>query len=420
MLIIRTGNLPSTDLPASDSSTMQSTAEIIRSFNAGRDTERLAMKYQNMQSSPFSFLRGTCHLFHAQLPITQVLAKAPATWLCGDLHLENFGSYKGDNRLAYFDQNDFDETALAPCTWDALRLATSVLVASHPRKGNSSPNIALAKAFLKAYSDTLAEGKVRWIERDTADGPIRELLNSVRQRTRADFLELRTEVHRRHRRIRLDGRKALPASEEQREHIFTFMEKFAAEQEHPEFFSPLDVARRIAGTGSLGVDRYVILIHGKGSPDGNYLLDLKQALPSAPAAYSKITQPTWKNEAERIVTIQRQAQAIPMAFLNPVLLNNNAYILRCLQPSEDRISLRLKPRMQPANALLLQDMGRITAWAHLRSSGRRGAAIADELMEFGASQNWQKELLEVATVCYQQTLQDWQEFRHACDDGFFA
>ena len=31
----------------------------------------------------------------------------------------------------------------------------------------------------------------------------------------------------------------------------------------------LDVARRIAGTGSLGVERYAILVEGKGSPDIN-------------------------------------------------------------------------------------------------------------------------------------------------------
>jgi len=45
------------------------------------------------------------------------------------------------------------------------------------------------------------------------------------------------------------------------------------------------VARRIAGTGSLGVERYVLLIEGKGSPDGNYLLDLKQALPAVLRAH---------------------------------------------------------------------------------------------------------------------------------------
>ncbi|HEY2187158.1 MAG TPA: DUF2252 family protein, partial [Caldimonas sp.] len=82
--------------------------QILR-YNAGRDPERLAMKYRNMRGDAFIFLRATCHLFYAALPSEAVLRKAPAAWACGDLHVENFGSYKGDNRLVYFDLNDFDE-----------------------------------------------------------------------------------------------------------------------------------------------------------------------------------------------------------------------------------------------------------------------------------------------------------------------
>ena len=56
---------------------------------------------------------------------------------------------------------------------------------------------------------------------------------------------------------------------------------FAATQPNPKFFEVLDIACRIAGTGSLGVERFVVLVEGKGSPDGNYLLDIKEAKPSA-------------------------------------------------------------------------------------------------------------------------------------------
>ena len=88
----------------------------IQAYNSNRDAERLAMKYRKMRADPFVFLRGTCHLFYERLAGLDIDLKAPATWVCGDLHLENFGSYKGDNRLAYFDINDFDEAALAPCS----------------------------------------------------------------------------------------------------------------------------------------------------------------------------------------------------------------------------------------------------------------------------------------------------------------
>src|ERR1039458_9125760 len=84
-------------------------ADVIARFNAGRDPERLAMKYRAMRTNAFIFLRGTCHLFYAGLPDVPLLRDAPAAWACGDLHLQNYGSYKGDDRLVYFDINDFDE-----------------------------------------------------------------------------------------------------------------------------------------------------------------------------------------------------------------------------------------------------------------------------------------------------------------------
>ncbi|NTV09837.1 MAG: DUF2252 family protein, partial [Zoogloea sp.] len=102
----------------------------IQRYNQGRDPERLALKFRALADNPFSFLRGTCHLFYLRLAPAAVLDAAPAAWICGDLHIENFGSYKGDNRLVYFDMNDFDEAILAPCTLEVVRLLSSILVAA--------------------------------------------------------------------------------------------------------------------------------------------------------------------------------------------------------------------------------------------------------------------------------------------------
>ena len=260
---------------------MVDVVETIRSFNAGRDPQRLAMKYRNLRESPFVFLRGTCHLFYDRLPNEPLFRRAPMVWSCGDLHLENFGSYKGDNRLVYFDINDFDEATLAPATWDIVRLLASVLVAVDMLHATPGQALRLCMAFVQAYGDELTGGKARWVERETAQGLVRDLLESLKGRSRVDFLDRRTERKRRRRVIRCDGRHALPASDAQRARVTELINAFASEQPNPAFFNVLDVARRIAGTGSLGVDRYVILVEGKGSPDGNYLLDLKQALPSA-------------------------------------------------------------------------------------------------------------------------------------------
>src|SRR5215470_1126876 len=84
----------------------------IRRYNEGRDPERLRLKYRAMAKSAFAFLRGTCHLFWEDWDGGQALDRTPLAWACGDLHVENFGAFKGDNRLDYYDLNDFDEAAL--------------------------------------------------------------------------------------------------------------------------------------------------------------------------------------------------------------------------------------------------------------------------------------------------------------------
>ena len=146
----------------------------IQAYNAGREPERLQMKYDRLRDSSFAFLRGACHLFHARLPATGVLKSAPPAWVCGDLHLENFGSYKAANGLVYFDINDFDEALLAPASWDMAHLLTSLWLANDAWKLKAAQLRELGSATLAAYADALAEGKPYWVERDTAQGLVRD------------------------------------------------------------------------------------------------------------------------------------------------------------------------------------------------------------------------------------------------------
>ena len=84
----------------------------LTAYNRGLLREMLPMKYEAMAENAFRFYRGTCHLFYEDLVVADPLPFSPQVWICGDLHLENFGSYKGDNKLLYFDLNDFDEGLL--------------------------------------------------------------------------------------------------------------------------------------------------------------------------------------------------------------------------------------------------------------------------------------------------------------------
>lgn len=391
----------------------------IQQYNAGRDPERLALKYTRMRTDPFVFLRGTCHLFYARLPTRGIFKSAPPVWCCGDLHLENFGSYKGDNRIAYFDLNDFDEAALAPATWDLVRLLASLRVGAGSLGLRPLAAEALCTAFLSAYAGALAGGKAYWVEPQTAQGLVRTLLDGLRDRKRAAFLDSRTQRRGPQRRLRVDGRKALPASEAQRAMVTAFMEAFAQTQHNPGFYAVRDVARRIAGTGSLGVERYVVLVEGKGSPDGNYLLDLKQALPSSLVPHLKTEQPRWGTQAERVVAAQRRIQAVSMAFLQPVLLQGQPCVLRGLQPVEDRVSLDgARQRMADIRGVVTA-MGQMVAWGQLRSAGRQGSAIADELIAYGQRGKWQAKLQAAAADMALQTLRDAAEYNAAFDDGAF-
>ncbi|MGO4609580.1 DUF2252 domain-containing protein [Variovorax sp. 2RAF20] len=400
---------------------MLNVAKTIRSFNAGRDPERLVMKYANLRANPFVFLRGTCHLFYDRLPADTLFTKAPAAWLCGDAHLENFGSYKGDNRLAYFDLNDFDEAALAPVTWELVRFLSSILVAGGSLRATPDDSNALCKVFLEGYAGALALGKARWVERDTASGLVHELLATLKARTRAAFLDKRTERKNGGRRIRRDGEHALRADRAGRERAARLIDAFAASQDNPGFFRVLDVARRIAGTGSLGMERYVVLVEGKGSPDGNYLLDLKQATSSSLVPHLKIRQPAWPSQAHRVVAIQRRMQAVSMAFLHPIVDGKSSYVLRDLQPSEDRVSLDVRRTGLGQVSGVIEEMGQLMAWAHLRSSGRQGSAIADELIDFGTSaRSWRRDLLDAAHQCAAQVENDWRAYCQAHDAGKMA
>jgi uncharacterized protein (DUF2252 family) len=392
-------------------------AERIHQFNAGRDLERLALKYRAMRASAFAFLRGTCHLFYEELPESGLLRNAPLVWVCGDLHLENFGSYKADNRLVYFDLNDFDEAVLAPCTWDLLRLLTSVLVGGSTLGLTKTQAKALCQRFLDAYVAAIQDGKARWVERETARSMVKELLDSLQRRKRKAFLNSRTARVKGQRRIHVDGKRALEITAADRAWLEAFMRTFAKKQPDPKFFRLIDAARRIAGTGSLGVDRYALLVEGKGSPDGNYLLDLKQTLPSALGPRLTWKQPKWETEAHRVVALQRRQQAISVAFLTPVTIGRVSYVLRELQPVEDRVALGdWDGHLERLEEVMLT-MGHLVAWAQLRSGGRERSATADQLIEYWSKRSRVERLLGLALECTERVEQDWKDYCRAYDKG---
>lgn len=387
--------------------------EMIRSFNSQRDPQLVSQKYRKMRKNAFAFFRGTCHLFYQDLPIKSSFSFAPPVWICGDLHLENFGTYKSDDRQIYFGIDDFDEGNLASCTWDIARLLTSILLAVDSLEFDRSDGDRLMRVCLNSYVNTLSAGKTGAICEDNARGIVADLLETLSHRKRRDLLEERTILSKDRRQLKFDDLKILEISKQQKNRVAQAIKNWARDREDRNFFEVLDVGFRVAGTGGLGLDRYLILVEGKGSPERNYLLDLKQQQPSALAPYLIQSQPQWKNQATRVMQVQKLVQPAPPALLAAIDFNGGSYLLRELQPTQDKIELKIDQISLNQLEKLIETISQVVAFAHLHSSGKMGAVIDRDLIQFGQNLGWHQELLNYATNYARQVRVDYQDFRKA-------
>jgi uncharacterized protein (DUF2252 family) len=388
----------------------------IQTFNRGRSERILPLKYAKLRKNAFAFFRGTCHLFYQHLPQQLTTAPAPIVWICGDLHLENFGTYKGDDREIYFGINDFDEGALAPCTWDVLRLLTSIFLAADSLNVDLSDAKKLARTYLSHYVNTLKLGTAETITETNADGLVKALLKKLRQRKRRDFLAERTELIGERRHLKFDDPdKLLKIPADRAKLVTQAIENWASTQPDPDFYEVLDVGFRLAGIGSLGLDRYLILVAGKGSPDRNYLLDFKQQPSSALQPYLT-GQPTWPNHATRVQRVQELVQSAPPALMAAIEFDNSSYLLRELQPTQDKVTLKTDEIDLGQLERLIVTISRVTASAHLHGCGKLGAASTADLIAYGYDLTWQQDLLNYARDYARQVQLDYRAFCQATED----
>jgi len=394
--------------------------DLIVQVNRGRLPQLLQRKFDAMAEDRFVFLRATAMLGHRAVDFA-ALPAAPLGWVCGDLHLQNFGCFRGVNRLVYFDLNDFDEAARLPVSVDLLRFLGSIYTAAPGMGLERTAASAMVQLALGAYAAALVRGKAFWLERETASGPIGALLKQASTRKRRSLLGSRTFVIGSRRQAKVDGVRylAVPGGAAIRAHIGNALEDLARHFGNREFFELRDVAFRVAGMGSLGVQRYVALVRGKADPDRNALIDFKKAVPSAAAqALPHHEQPRWSSEAARVVGVQDICQAASPAYLCAVILGKTAFVVRELQPVEDKVALA--PLAQRINQLddTLQSMARLAAYAQLRSAGRMGAAAVDDLIDFGQQvQQRPRRWLEAARAIDAANSAAFATFRSAWQSG---
>jgi uncharacterized protein (DUF2252 family) len=128
-------------------------------------------------------------------------------------------------------------------------------------------------------------------------------------------------------------------------------------------------------------------------------------------------QPNWKNAAERVVTLQRKMQAVSPALLAPLRLGNRSFVLKEIQPSEDRLALAAWEGKFRRLENVVISMGGLVASSHLRTAAWRGAASRDELRDFAIAQPWKRELTQLANSVKARIGVQWKQFSVAYDQG---
>jgi hypothetical protein len=156
-----------------------------------------------MAADPFAFYRGSACLFYAdvaELEDRWADERTSRVWIQGDLHAENFGTYMDGDGVLIFDVNDFDEAYIGHFTWDVTRFAASMALLGW-RKAISDADISrLAEQYVRAYLDQVhwfvrqADDRSFSLRLDTTEGPVHQVLELAKLRTRVGLLDGITET----------------------------------------------------------------------------------------------------------------------------------------------------------------------------------------------------------------------------------
>ncbi len=239
----------------------------------------LARKHQRMSESPFAFLRGALPFFGAALKEDPSLLRGLEGQgrLVGDLHLENFGTWRTAGGQVVFDINDLDAAGQGPLGFDLLRLGTSLLLARGDL-GVSGPEVlGLLDALLEGYR----AGRGGSPRREPA--AVAQLKKEARAQSQGKLIEKRVDDSG--VRLKRDPEKTPEASVAWLKAVPAMVAEWAdglADPPGAAVLEVLDGVQRVMGTGSLGIPRLLVLLRGDGA--GRWLLDVKAGSPAAAEA----------------------------------------------------------------------------------------------------------------------------------------
>lgn len=330
----------------------------------------LALKHQRMRESAFPFLRGTFYRWSVLYrEVCPDLASAPTLLAVGDLHIENFGTWRDAEGRLIWGINDFDEACPMPYTIDLVRLATSALLAKRDEALSIGARKAAA-AILTGYRRAIDSGTGRAFVLEERHPELRAMATGE-ERDPVRFW------------AKMSGFRTANPPREVRGLIARGL---------PEDCRPPRYVHRIAGLGSLGRPRYV----GIGQSDGG--LVAREAKAMLPAVYAGLGAGAKTYYAAIVKRAVRAA--------DPFLAAEQGWLLRRLAPHCTRIELDDLPKRHDER-LLLEAMGAETANVHL-GSPEALAGIRRDLKRRGG--DW---LRDAASRMAEATLKDWKDWRAA-------
>ena len=291
-------------------------------------------KHKKMQKNPFAFLRATYWRWaETVLDVCPGLKTAPKVLAVGDIHLENFGTWRDVEGRLIWGVNDFDEAAEMPYALDLVRLATSTLLA-HGKQG--APADAIARAILSGYrrgleapSAIVLDRKYRWL---------RKLLVVTVERRR-DFWK------------KIESEKPVKAPPRYHKVLQASMPKPGL---------ALSTARRTAGAGSLGRPRWIALADWNG---GKVVREAKAVVPSA--WYRAHANADARIRCGDIAAGRYRAP-------DPWYSAADGIVVRRLSPNNRKVEAD-DPAMQTVSERVLEAMGRELAAVHLGVTDHRQA-----------------------------------------------
>jgi uncharacterized protein (DUF2252 family) len=395
----------------------------------GRVPALIPIKYDRMAASPFGFYRGAVPVMAHDLslgPHTGIF-----TQLCGDAHVRNLGAFAAlDGRLV-FDINDFDETIRGPFEWDVKRMAASLILAGREAGAKHGACRDAAFAFLASYRSSMHSFArmpvlelarylvhrlrdvqpisqiMRLAERATPLRNLEALTVPIAEASREAAISATSELTPRtgpSSRIfktiepdltRVDGdlaRKVLDS-------LATYAETLQPERRHfLAQYTPLDVAFKIVGTGSVGLRDYCVYLQGNGTKDPLFL-QIKEEVASAYTPY--LGEAATHHQGRRVVEGQRAMQLQSDPFLGWTTIEGRDYLVRQLN---DHKAAVMDNELKAAALLEYAAVcGETLARGHARSGDP--CSIAGYI---GTSARFDEAIAQFAADYASQTERDWE------------